>query len=194
MSRLGDRLPWLACAGIWATGLALAAAVLAAAVLGCASLDRPRAQGQTVALPTPMRSFDASTAGTFARLQAAVAGIGSRLEIPAGAYRPSEPQSLLQVPRIVLRADLADPDEGYLVIYRGADAAAAVSLAADLAAYLGSGLGLTNYPADMRFSVAIDGANVIFTSWSPGRSTDRSRGEEIFEALASVGQPVEVVR
>jgi ABC-type sugar transport system substrate-binding protein len=132
--------------------------------------------------------------GSVAALEAAVATVASRLEVPAGAYRPSEPQALLQVPRAVLRVDLADPDEGYVVIYRAGDAAGAASLAADLAAYLGTGLGLTNYPADTRFSVALVGHAVVFTSWSPGRSSDRERGEAVFEALASVGQPVEVVR
>lgn len=168
--------------------------ILWAVLLGCASLDRPRAQGQTVALPTPIRSFDASTEGTVARLRAAVAGVGSRLGVAAGAFRPAEPVSLLQVPRAVLRVDLADPDEGYVVVYRAADAIAARSMAADLAAHLASGLGQTNYPAGTRFSVAVDGETVIFASWSPSRSADPARGEEAFAALASVGQPVEVVR
>jgi hypothetical protein len=168
--------------------------VIGAILLGCASLDRPRAQGDTVALPTPIASFDAAISQTVAALEEVVMAVGSRLEVPAGAYRASEPQSLLDVPRAVVRADLADPDEGYVVIYRAADAAGAASLAADLAAYLGTGLGLTNYPADTRFSVAVVGDTVVFTSWSAGRSSDRERGEAVFEALASVGQPVEVVR
>jgi hypothetical protein len=181
-------------AGLGSAGRLAVGLVLAALLLGCASLDRPRAQGEQVALPTPMRSLDASTAGVVARLEAALAGVGSRLVVPTRAYRPSEPASLLEIPRAVMRADLAEPDEGYVVVYRAADEPAATSLAADLAAYLGSGLGQTNYPSDTRFSVAIDGSNVVFTSWSPGRSADRPRGEEVFEALASVGQSVEVVR
>jgi hypothetical protein len=170
------------------------ALLLTVAVTGCASLDRPRAQGETVALPTPMRSFDASVAGTVSRLEEAVGLVGSRLEVPAAAYRPSEPQALLQVPRAVLRADLADPDEGFLVVYRAVDAPAAASLAAELADHLRSGLGQTNFPADTRFSVASVGDTVVFTTWSPGRSSDRERGEAVFEALASVGLPVEIVR
>jgi hypothetical protein len=173
---------------------AVAVCILGAVLLGCASLDRPRAQGDTVALPTPIRSFDTAISDAVVALSAAVTAAGSRLEVPAAAYRPSEPQSLLQVPRAVLRADLADPDEGHVVIYRALDAAGATSMATELTAYLGSGLGLTNYPADMRFSVAVLGDTVIFTGWSPGRSSDRERGEVVFEALASVGRSVEVVR
>jgi hypothetical protein len=174
--------------------IALVLSILGAVLLGCASLDRPRAQGDTVALPTPIRSLDAAVSDAVAALEAAVTTVGSRLEVPASAYRPSEPQTLLQVPRAVLRADLADPDEGYVVVYRAAEVPGAASLAADLAAYLGSGLGLTNFPADTRFSVALLGETVVFTSWSPGRSSDRERSEAVFEALASVGQPVEVLR
>ena len=168
--------------------------LVTALLAGCASLDRPRAQGETVVLPTPMSTFDAPVAETVDRLAAAVSAVGVRLEVPAGAYRPSEPASLLQLPRAVLRADLADPDEGFVVVYRAVDAREAAALAADLARYLGSGLGQTNYPADTRFGVAVLGQTIVFTAFSPGRSSDRDRGEAIFEALASVGEPVAVAR
>ena len=163
-------------------------------VLACASIDRPRAQGGVVALPTPLRSFDASVSATLGQLQSALTAIGERLEVPIEAYRPSEPQSLLQAPRVVLRADLADPDDGYMVIYPAVDAAAAEQRALELAAYLGSGLGQTNFPADTRFSVAVVGDTVVFTSWSPGRTSDRQRAEAVFDAVASVGRSVEIRR
>jgi hypothetical protein len=169
---------------------AVAMALMVVLVAGCASLDRPRAQGETVVLPTPMRSLDASVASSVASLEGAVSAVGSRLEVPDRPYRPSEPQALLQVPRAVLRADLADPDEGFVVVYRAVDQAGAMALAAELAAYLGSGLGLTNYPAGTRISVAVLGDTVLFTTWSPSRSADASRAEAVFDALASVGQPV----
>lgn len=174
----------------WAV-LALAASLAAGA---CSSLERPSIQGDRVVLPTPLRSFDASVSATIGQLQAAVAAIGSRLEAPIAAYRPSEPQALLQSPRVVMRADLADPDEGYLVIYEAPDGASARLRADELAAYLGSGFGQTNYAADARFSVSVLEDTVIFSSWSPGRSSDPARAEAVFEAVASVGQPVEVVR
>jgi len=171
----------------------LAMVALATVLLvACSSVERPSVQGDHVALPTPLRSFDASLAVTVGQLQAAVSAAGHRLDIAAAAYRPAEPQSLLQVPRVVMRADLADPDDGYLVIYRASDPAAAAQLAQDLADHLGSGFGQTNYPADTQFSVAILGDTVVFTSWSAGSSSDPGRAEAVFEAVASVGVGVEV--
>ncbi len=169
--------------------LGLATALLTGA---CTSPDRPSVQGDTVALPTPLRSFDASVAATASQLQAAAAVAGHRLDIAAAAYRPSEPQSLLQMPRVVMRADLADPDDGYLVIYAAVGGEEAAQRAQELADYLGSGFGQTNYPADTQFSVAVLGDTVIFTSWSAGRSSDPDRAAAVFEAFAGVGQEVEV--
>jgi hypothetical protein len=161
---------------------------------GCASVERPSVEGDRVALPTPLRSFDASVAATIDDLRAALAGIGRRLDATASAYRPSEPASLLQVPRVVMRADLADPDDGYVVIYAAGGAPAAAARASDLAAHLGSGFGLSNFPADTQFAVAVIGDTVVFTTWSPGRSSDPPRAEAAFDAVATVGSPVEVVR
>lgn len=169
--------------------LALAAVL---AVAACTSTDRPRVQPDEVPLPTPMRSFDAAVAATVAQLEAALAAIGVRLETPAGAYRPSEPGSLLQVPRVVRRAELADTDDGYIVIYRAADAGAARERAQELADYLGSGFGQSNFSADTQFSVSVLGETVIFTTWSSGRSDDPDRAEAVFDAVAGVGVPVEV--
>lgn len=170
---------------------ALAVAFLAGA---CTSAERPSVQGDTVALPTPLRSFDASVSATIGRLRAAVGVVGHRLDVAAAAYRPSEPPSLLQAPRVVMRVDLADPDDGYLVIYEAADATAAELLAQELADYLGSGFGQTNYPADTQFSVAVLDDTVVFTSWSAGRSSDPDGAKAVFDALGSVGMEVEVLK
>lgn len=175
-------------AGGWVV-LALATALLTGA---CTSPERPSVQGDSVALPTPLRSFDASVAVTVSQLQAAAAVAGHRLDIAAAAYRPAEPQSLLQMPRVVMRADLADPDDGYVVIYEAIDGEEAGQRAQELADYLGSGFGQTNFPADTQFSVAVLGDTVVFTSWSAGSSSDPDRAAAIFEALASVGMEVEV--
>lgn len=159
---------------------------------GCTSLDRPRVQPDEVPMASPLQSLDASLATTAAALGQAATAIGERIEVTPSPYRPSEPASLVEIPRAVLRADLADADDGFVVAYQAPDAAAASTLAADLAAYLGSGFGQTNYPADTRFSVAVLADTVIFTSFSPGRSSDPDRAERVFEAVASVGQAVEV--
>jgi hypothetical protein len=101
---------------------------------------------------------------------------------------------LLQAPRVVLRADLADPEDGYVVIYDASDAAEAERWAQEFAVYLGSGFGQANFTPDTQFSVAVRDDAVIFTSWSPGRSSDAAQAEALFDAVASVGSPVVVVK
>lgn len=162
------------------------------AVAACASPNRPSIQAPEVALPTPMASFGASMAVTLRALEAAVTGAGERLETPQGAYRPSEPEILLQVPRVIRRALLSSPDDGYVVVYQAPSAGEATRLAQELARYLGSGFGQTNFVADTQFSVSTLGDTIVFTAWSPRGSADPARAEAVFAAVAAVGEPVEV--
>jgi hypothetical protein len=121
-----------------------------------------------------------------------VTSVGRRLDDSATAYRPSEPASLLQAPRVVLRADLADPDDGFVVIYETPDSDAAQERATELAAYLGSGFGQTNFGADTQFSVSVVGDTVVFTTWSRRRAADPEASEAVFAAIATVGEAVKV--
>ena len=174
------------------TGASLMVIATMLIVTACTSPDRPSVQADEIALPTPIRSFDASLEEVVSQLQQAVADAGSRLDTTDRPYRPSEPESLLYAPRVILRADLADPDDGFVLVYALADATAADERADDLADYLGSGFGQTNYSADTRFSVAVVGDTVVFSSLSRGRSSDPDRAEGIFDAIAAVGERVEV--
>lgn len=162
------------------------------AVAACTSTDRPSVQADDIALPTPMRTIDASVQRSITAVESALAGVGERLVPPTAAYRPSEPQSLLQVPRTIRRVDLADPDDGYVVIYQAPDSGAAIELADDLAAYLESGFGQTNYVADTQFAVSTLGDTIIFTTWSQRRSDDPERAGSAFEAIRTVGSPIEI--
>lgn len=174
-----------------------APAVLLTAVLlvaGCASPDRPTVQADPVPRPTPVASYGTSIALGVAELQAAVASVGQRLAPPLAAFQTSEPTSLLQAPRVVLRADLADPEDGFVVVYDAADAAEARRWASELASYLGSGFGQATFTPDTQFSVAVRDDAVIFTTWSAGRSSDPGRAEAVFDAVASVGEAIEVIR
>jgi uncharacterized lipoprotein YmbA len=175
--------------------MAMAAMLPAALVVSaCASPDRPSVQADIVPLPTPLQSWGPSTSATITELRTAVSAVGHRLDVAMAAYRTSEPQSLLQAPRVVLRADLADPEDGYVVIYDASDAAEAERWAQELAAYLGSGFGQANFTPDTQFAVAVRDDAVIFTSWSPGRSSDAGQAEAVFDAVASVGSPIGVVK
>lgn len=186
VARIGGRL---------AAGRALAAALAVVMLAGaCASPDRPSVQADPVPRPTPLASYGASITATIAELASVVASVGQRLAPAIAAYQTSEPASLLQAPRVVLRADLADPGDGYVVVYDAADATEARQWARDLAGYLGSGFGQATFAPDTRFSVAVLDDAVVFTTWSAGRSSDPARAEAVFDAVAGVGETVEVVR
>lgn len=172
----------------------LPAAAVLLIVVACTSTQRPSVQADHVALPTPVRSFDASMESTIGRLQEAVTSAGSRLVVPDRAYRPSEPETLLQVPRVVMRADLADADDGYVLVYEVADRGVARQRATELASYLGSGFGQSNFSADTQFSIGVRDDTIILTSWSHSRSSDPERAEAVFDAIATVGDPIEVIK
>ena len=166
-----------------------AAALLLGASLRRLRQPRPtaRARAETVALPTPhaLASTPSVCGDGRASSRRPCPRVGSRLEVPAGAYRPSEPAVAAAGAARGPARRPRRPRRGLRGRLRGAGCAPRpAALAAELAAYLGSGFGQTNFPADTRFSVAVLDDTVVFTSWSPGRSSDRERGEAVFEALA----------
>lgn len=173
----------------WAVALPLVAALALAA---CTSPDRPSVQPDDIELPTPMRTIDASVERSVTAVASALTAIGERLVVPSSAYRPSEPPALLELPRTIRRVDLADPDDGFVVIYDTPGGGTAIELADDLAEYLESGFGQTNYAADTQFAVSTLEDTVIFTTWSRRRSADPARAEAAFEAIAAVGSPVPI--
>ena len=109
-------------------------------------------------------------------------------------YRPSEPASLTQVPRTVLQVQGVDPDLGYVVIYQLADSAEAGVRAAELAGYLGSGFGQTNFPVDAQFSVAQADSTVLMTWWSRERADDDDVTQGAFDVVRTIGQQYPVVK
>ena len=56
-------------------------------------------------------------------------------------------------------------------------------LADELAGYLGSGFGQTNFVADTQFSVSTLEDTIVFTTWSQRRSDDPERAEAAFDAF-----------
>ncbi len=166
--------------------------VAAVALTACTSPDRPSVVPDELELPTPMRTIDASVQRTIGAVELALGEVGERLVMPTSAYRPSEPQSLLQLPRTIRRVDLADPDGGYVVIYEAPSLGAAIELADDLVDYIESGFGQTNFAADTQFAVSTLEDTIVFTTWSQRRSDDPARAEAAFDAIAGVGTPVEI--
>ena len=146
------------------------------------------------AVPTPLPSLTATLSVTAGLLRGALADAGFGLEQTLTPVRPSEPASLVMTPRAALRASLADPDEGFVIVYDLADPAEAQARAEDLAAYLESGFGQSNFTADTQFSVAVVDDTVVFTWWIPSHSSDTDAGQAVFDAISTVGVPVEVDR
>ena len=145
-------------------------------------------------LPTPQASLSAQVQGTLTLVQNALAPIGLTLSPAVAPYRPSEPAGLTQAPRAVFQVSLADPDQGFVVIYELPDPATAAARGAELASYLGSGFGQTNYPLDAQFSIGQVGSTLVFTWWSHDRSSNPDLAEAAFNAIASVGQPIPVLK
>lgn len=143
---------------------------------------------------TPVASLGTALAGTVRLITDALAAAGYQVAPPMVPYRPSEPAGLTQVPRTVLQVGGPDPEQGYVVIYGLVGSADASTHAADLAGYLGSGFGQTNFPLDAQFSVAQVGSTVIMTWWSHERSSDPERAQGAFDVVRAIGQSYPVVK
>jgi hypothetical protein len=187
--RVGERRGgWRRAAG--PAGLALTAALLLA---GCGGLFTAQVDDGPP-LPTPIASLTPAIAGTAAALDAALAAQRLALDPPAGPYRPPEPASFTTLPRAIFQARIGDPLHGWVVCYQLPDAAAADVAARELAAWLGSGFGQTNFPAGSQLHVAVDGSVVVMTWWARESAADPELAETAYDAVASVGVAVPVLK
>lgn len=174
------------------TGAVFVAASLAVA---CAPASSGQEGGDPpVFHPTPQLSYSAEVGGTLGLVTAALAAAGIRADPPLVPYQPGEPASVTDAPRAVLQADVHDPDGGYVIVYSFPDLAGAAARGAEFATYLESGFGQTNFPHDAQFALAQSGSTVIFTWWSPELAADRDTADKAFKAIASVGQPIPIIK
>lgn len=183
-------------------GLRAAAAGLAALFLfaGCfapSSNQQPGPAGPS--LPTSQASLSTQVDGTVSVVRQALAPLGLQIDSPVIPYRPSEPPGLSTAQRAVFQVGLAgagamDADQGYVVIYDLTDTATASDRGNELAAYLGSGFGQTNFPLDAQFAISQVGGTLVFTWWSANRASDDALAKSAFDAVAAVGQPIPVVK
>ena len=173
---------------------ALAMAALCAVLVVACGGTTPDTGNVPQPLPTPMASVTSAVAGTVGLVTQALANRGYQMFPPVAPYRPSEPASLTQAPRVVLQVSGPDADQGYVVIYDLTTDAAASIAGTDLAHYLASGFGQTNFPTDAQFSVAQVGSTIVFTWYSGSRASDAAASKSAFEAISLVGQPFPVVK
>ncbi len=168
--------------------LALALGVVLVGCGGAQVADTPRP------LATPVASVGVAIADATRRITEALAAAGYRVAPPTVPYRPSEPASLTQTPRSVLQVQDVGTDSGFVVIYQLPASAEAATRATELAAYLGSGFGQTNFPVDAQFSVAQFDSTVIMTWWSGARSEAPERAQGAFDVVRTIGQPYPVLK
>jgi hypothetical protein len=168
--------------------------VVAGMLIGCSGAAPGGGGGGGAGVASPVTSLSPQLQSSLAALRAALEPQGFRIDPAGRPYRPGEPGELIGVPRAVLRVDLADPDEGYVVVYDFADPAAAAAGGRRMAEFLGGGPAQADYPPDARFSLSQLAGTLIFAWWSPERSSDRQRADAAFRALGSVGQPIPVLR
>jgi hypothetical protein len=175
----------------------LAAIGLAAACLGCGgAAPTPSAPAplSSVAIVAAEAGLSVSEATTVTRLRQQLAAAGLQLSAVNQPVQPAVPLSFAAVPVVVYRMELADPDQGFVLIYDFPDAAAAAAGAMALAHFVSSGFGQTTYPVDAVFSITSLGADVIFSWWSPSRASDPALTQAAFQRVASVGSAVTVTK
>ncbi len=175
-------------AGGRAAALSLALATLLAACGGSQVADTP------APVATPIPSLGTGLATTSQLVTDRLLAAGYQVAPPTVPYRPSEPASLTQATRTVLQVQGAGPDSGFVVVYQLPDSAQAATRATELASYLGSGFGQTNFPVDAQFSVAQLDSTVIMTWWSAARAEDADWAQGAFDVVRTIGQPYPVLK
>ena len=141
-----------------------------------------------------MASLTPSLSAAAVAVQRALAGAGFRVEHVVQPFRTGEPASLQFMPRALLQVLLADPEDGWIVLYDAGTGERAAQAARDLVSYLQGGFGQTNFPTDAQFAVNQLDTTVLFTWWSRQRSDEPERARAAFEAVRLIGQPFPVVR
>ena len=170
-------------------GASVVALALVAAIAGCTAGVNRTTFPPLGSSPAPVGE---ATAQTRQRIAGALGAVGLQVVDANRAYRPPEGPLLAAAPRSVLQATLPDdPGAGFIVIYALASEQAAEVAATDHAAYIATGNGRINYPFDAHFVLRVDGATVVFFSWSPGATTD-TRTHLVEEALVTVGSAVQI--
>lgn len=148
--------------------------------------------------PTPAPSASQDVSGAIELARGAVESALRRLEIglivPNVPFRPAESTALIDVPRGVYQAVLADePGNGYLAIYEFPDPAAAYEAGRAQAAWLGSGPGAVQNPPGTSHVLRQVGNTLVFYTYRPDGPSG-SRAVDVATGLESIGQGIDVPR
>jgi hypothetical protein len=173
--------------------LAIAFAVFGTSALAGCGIGSP---GEAAATPAPIPSQLVS--GTIELARSSVEGALRRLElgliVPPVAFRPAESAALIDVPRGIYQAVLAnDPESGFIAIYEFPDPAAAYEAGRAQADWLGSGPGAVQNPSGTSHVLRVIGNTLVVYSFRPdGPSGERA--VDVATALESIGQGLAIPR
>jgi hypothetical protein len=164
------------------------AAALALAVAGCGV----GANVTPASLPAisigPAATVGAAVAQTRGAIVAALSSVAVQFGEATRPYRPAESARLRDAPRAVFQVVLPDrPDDGFIVVYEFADAAAAVDAGNEEAGYLGTGPAKVQFPLDAQHVLRQLGPTLILYSWSPAESAGSTTQAEVADALGRLG-------
>ena len=127
------------------------------------------------------------TRGVIAQTLASISSVAIQFGDTARPYRPPESGRLRDAPRAVYQVVMPDqPDEGFIVVYEFADAAAAVDAGNEEAGFLGTGSVRVNFPRDAQHVLRELGPTLILYTWSPSASADPTAGT-VAAALNTLG-------
>jgi len=172
--------------------LAMAGMALALVSGGCGPASQNATPEPTASLP--IASISPVVALTQTLIVRALSAAGLELTEARVPFRPPEPPDLMAVPRAVFQAVLpADAAHGYIVVYQLRDEATAATAGRELADYLASGYGRTQFPPDVKHVLRQLQTTLISFSWSPANSPDPNTSK-IADALQTVGTPIDVPR
>lgn len=170
--------------------------LLVAVVLGvipglvaCAGTPAPVPSAPAVAAPPSSPS--PAVIATRAALQAALQAHGLGLIDGALVVRPPEPPSFADVPRWPFLVPLAaDPTAGLIVVYELPSVQGATDAGQRMAAYLGSGPGRVQRPADVQVLLRQVGSTLVLFSYSSDATDPKVTA--ISAALEGVRSPMAI--
>ena len=176
-----------------AARLTLLAVAIALLVAGCGIAANPTGTASlTPPSVGPSIGTTAAVTQTRAALAAALTTKNLQLGDPKVPFRPPESPRFAEAPRAVYQVVLpADPAHGFISVYEFPDAAATASAGVEEAAFVGSGPGRVQFPANTRFVIRQLGTTIVFYAWSPDNSPD-PQTPDIQSALETVGTAIAV--
>ena len=166
--------------------------LVALLVVGCGGFDAGPTASATPGGPATSPSTGPTGDATRDALFEALGNLNLIVAETAIPYRPAEADALARAPRQVYQVTLpAEPDRGFIVVYRFEGTAQAAAAAEGQRTYLTSGPGRVQNPLGTEHVIRQLGPTVIYYRWLPAAAVDPAT-PRIAEALQKVGTSFEV--